>query len=326
MTLLRETSTHRASVIIPNWNGLAYLRPCLDALRRQTYARFETIVVDNASRDQSVAVLRAEYPEVRLLPLTANRGFSGGCNAGIRAARGEILVLLNNDTEVAPNWLGALVDALDRHPEAGSAASRIMLYDRRDHLHSAGDLYRRDGTADSHGVWQPYGPPYDRETYVFGGCGGATAYRRDMLDQIGLLEEAFFMYCEDVDLNWRAQLAGWKCIYVPDAVLYHHLSATGGGKLASYFVGRNSLWVLARDYPWPLMKEHLGDLLAAQLRVARQALRAWRGAAARARLRGQLLGLVTWPRWLAARRRIQRSRRVPLEDIAAILDPPAPLV
>ena len=108
---------------------------------------------------------------------------------------------------------------------------------------------RRDGTADSRGVWQPYGPPYDAETPVFGPCGGAAAYRRAMLDQVGLFEERFFMYCEDIDLNWRAQLAGWSSVYAPRAVVYHHLSATGGGTLSSYYVGRNTLWVMARCLP-----------------------------------------------------------------------------
>ncbi|MBN1401265.1 MAG: glycosyltransferase family 2 protein, partial [Anaerolineae bacterium] len=230
-------SSPRASVIIPNWNGLALLRPCLDSLRKQSLDSFEVIVVDNASSDGSAAALGAEYPEVRTLCLDRNLGYSGGCNAGMRVARGEILVLLNNDIEADREWLQELMAALDRHPECGSAASRLMVYADRDVIHSAGDLYRRDGTPDSRGVWTRYGPPYDQECYVFGACGGAVAYRRAMLDEIGDLEERFFMYCEDVDLNWRAQLAGWRCVYAPRAVVYHHLSATGGGALSSYYVG-----------------------------------------------------------------------------------------
>ncbi len=309
----------RASVIIPNWNGLALLRPCLDSLRRQTMQDFEVIVVDNASSDGSVAALAREYPEVRVLALPTNGGYTAGCNAGARLARGQVLILLNNDTEADPEWLAELLAALDRHPEAGSAASRLMIYDRRDTLHSAGDLYGRNGLPDSRGVWQTYGPPYDQETYVFGPCGGAAAYRRATWEELGGLEEAFFMYCEDVDLAWRAQLAGWKCIYAPKAVVYHRLSATGGGKLASYYVGRNTVWVIARNYPTALLKRHWRCILAAQAHIAWQALRAWRGAAARARLRGQLVGLLTWPRWLRARRAIQRRRRVDLGELEQIL-------
>lgn len=307
----------RASVIIPNWNGLRLLRPCLDALRRQTVPDAEVIVVDNASTDGSVEALRREYSEVRVIALATNGGYTAGCNVGLREAHGEVLVLLNNDTEAAPDWLEALLAGLERHPEAGMAASRIMLYDRRETLHSAGDLYRTNGLPDSRGVWQEYGPPFDVETYVFGACGGAMACRRAMLEDVGGFEQAFFMYCEDVDLNWRAQLAGWKCIYLPQAVVYHRLSATGGGALASYYVGRNTLWVIARNYPTELLRRHWREVLAAQARIAADALRSWRGTAARHRLWGQIVGLATCPRWLRYRR--QLARRVDMQYIESIL-------
>ena len=315
---MTDAGAPRASVIIPNWNGLRYLRPCLDALAEQTYPDREVLVVDNGSQDASVETMAREYPWVRVLALPENLGYAGGCNAGIQTARGDILVLLNNDTVPEPGWLAALVTALDEHPDAGSAASRIMLYDRRDTLHSAGDLYRANGIPDSRGVWQPYGPPYDRAAYVFGGCGGAVAIRRDVIEQVGAFDRRFFMYCEDVDLNWRAQLAGWRCIYTPDAVVYHHLSATGGGPLASYYVGRNTLWVLARNYPGALFRRNWRQVLGAQWAVARDALRNWRGLAARARLRGQLAGIVALPRWLWARKRAPQPA-ASLDYIASIL-------
>ncbi|MBC7235668.1 MAG: glycosyltransferase family 2 protein [Chloroflexi bacterium] len=310
----------RASVIIPNWNGLHLLRPCLDALARQTWRDFEVIVVDNASSDGSAEAVRREYPQVRILAEARNHGYAAGCNLGVAMARGSVLVLLNNDTVPEPDWLGELIAALDRHPEAGSAASRIVIHDRPSILHSAGDLYGRNGIPESRGVWQVYAPPYDQECPVFGGCGAAVAYRREVIQALGGFEPAFFMYCEDVDLAWRAQLAGWTCVYAPRAVVRHHLSATGGGTLASYYVGRNTIWVIARNYPWTLLKRHWPAVLGAQWRIAREALRAWRGAAARARLKGQLVGLLTWPRWLAARRAIQRTRRVGDEYLESILD------
>ena len=145
-------------------------------------------------------------------------------------------------------------------------------------------------------------------------------YRRAMLEQVGLFEETFFMYCEDVDLNWRAQLAGWKCIYVPDAIIYHHLSATGGGPLSSYYVGRNTLWVLVRNYPSDLWRRHWRAIVGSQWRIARDALRAWRGAAARARLRGQVAGLASALRWRRTRRAIQAGRRVSSAYLESILD------
>ena len=319
MAPLSAVSQPRASVIIPNWNGLRYLRPCLVSLQAQTCPSFEVLVVDNASSDGSVEAVQREFAGVRTLALAYNGGYSGGCNAGVRQARGEIVVFLNNDIEAEPTWLEALIDALDRHPEAGSAASRMMLYDQPTHIHSAGDLYGIDGIPESRGVWQPYGEPYDRECLVFGGCGGALAYRKSVLDEIGLFEEAFFMYCEDVDLNWRAQLAGYRCVYTPDAVVRHHLSATGGGKLASYHVGRNTIWVIARNYPPELQRRNRQRIRGAQWRVAREALRAWRGEAARARLRGQLAGILSAHRWREYRRDLMARRQVSDDYITSVL-------
>ena len=149
----------------------------------------------------------------------------------------------------------------------------------------------------------------------------AVAYRRTMLDQVGAFDESFFMYCEDVDLNWRAQLAGWRAWYTPEAVVYHKLSATGGGPLASYYTGRNTLWVLAKNYPAALMKKYRPLIVRAQWAIARDALRAWRGTAARARLRGQLAGLRSWPRLRAARRAIPSTRTVSDEYIESLLAP-----
>jgi len=315
----RSTTFPLLSVIIPNWNGARHLPACLDSLRRQTYPLVEVIVVDNASTDESVTLIQRDYPEVVLVSLDQNLGFAGGVNRGIEAARGEIVAALNNDTEVSPGWAEALVTALRRHPEAGMAASKILLFDRRDTLHSAGDACGVDGIPLNRGVWQKDQGQFDAEEYIWGGCGGAVAYRRAMLDDIGLLDEDLFMYCEDVDLNWRAQLAGYRCVFVPEAVVYHHLSATGGGPLASFYTGRNTVWVLVKNYPTELLRRHWRAVLRAQLKIAWEALKAWRGAAARARLRGQLAALLGLPRWLRKRRRIQAARRVPLQVIEQLL-------
>jgi GT2 family glycosyltransferase len=289
---------------------MAHLPVCLATLRVQTYRPFETILVDNGSSDGSIEFVHREFPEVRVVPLERNAVFAGAVNEGIRAARGELIVLLNNDTEAEPDWLSELVSALCSDPQAGMAASKMRLFDRRDVLHSAGDGYRRDGTPVNRGVWEPDRGQFDSERYVFAPCGGAGAYRRAMLDEIGLLDEDLVAYCEDVDLGWRAQLAGWRCVYAPRAIVYHKLSATGGGKLSSYYVGRNILWVLAKNYPTGLLKRYWPQIVAAQCRVALAALRAGRGEAARARLRGQLAGLLGLRRMLAKRRAIQAKRRV----------------
>lgn len=312
----------RVSVIIPNWNGVRYLAPCLASLRSQRFRDFEVIVVDNASTDDSVEMVQRDYPEVRLVRLATNKGLTGGVNAGIAEARGDIIVLLNNDTEADENWLAELVGALDAHPEASMAASKMRLFDRRQVIHSAGDYYRTDGIPGNRGVWEEDTGQYDNSDQVFGPCGGAAAYRRSLLDQIGLFDEDLFMYCEDVDMAWRARLAGHRCVFAPQAVVYHHLSATGGGKLASFYTGRNTIYVIVKNYPGDLFRKHWCDIIRAQWNIVREALAAWRGEAARARLRGVLAGLWRIPLALRKRRQVQPLRTAPPHDLEQVLVSP----
>jgi GT2 family glycosyltransferase len=308
-----------ATVVIPNWNGASLLPTCLDALRRQSIRDFETVLADNASGDDSLPLVRERYPEVSVVALARNFGFAGAVNAGIQAARAPVVVPLNSDTEVAPGWLEALLSALESDPQTGMVASRIMLFDRRDVFHSAGDEYGQDGIPRNRGVWETDHGQYDRREYVFGPCGCAPAYRRALLADTGLFDERFFAYLEDVDLAWRAQLLGYRCLYEPEALVYHKLSATGGGRTASYYTGRNTLAVLAKDLPTPILRRHWRAMLVAQLRVAADALRAWRGEAARARLRGQLAGLSFALRLLPERRQLQRRRQVSVEYLESLL-------
>lgn len=308
----------RASIIIPNWNGLTHLPVCLDSLRAQTCRDFETIVVDNASSDGSPAYLTEHHPEVRLLALPENRGFTGACNAGIAASHGEIVILLNNDTETDPHWLAEVLAAFDRYPQAGAVASKMLLFDRRDTLHTAGDLFTRCGLAQNRGVWQPDTDQYP-EGFVFSACGGSAAYRRAMLNDVGLLDDAFFFSHEDVDLAWRAHLRGWPTIYTPRAVVYHKLSASGGGVTASFYDGRNRLWLLAKSVPDCLWRRYWPRFIRAQLTITRQALQHWRGAASRATLRGQLVGLLTLPRMLARRRAVQATRTASTDYLESVL-------
>jgi GT2 family glycosyltransferase len=311
----------RFSIIIPHLNGLEHLETCLGSLRRQTVAGFEVLLVDNGSTDGSQAYVREQFPDVRLLELGRNHGFTGACNAGYAAAAGDIIVLLNNDTEVVPDWLESIGAAFAADPQVGAVASRMMLFDRRDHFHSAGDYVGLDGIPGNRGVWQKDRGQYDRPERVFSACGGAAAYRRTMLEEIGFLDDDFFFSCEDVDLSWRANLAGWRVWYAPRAVVYHKLKATGGGTTSSYYDGRNFLYLLWKNYPSSLLRRTWRRVLGGQLRITREALRAWRGAAARARLRGQLAGLLGLPRMWAKRRHIMAARRLTDEELTALLRP-----
>jgi GT2 family glycosyltransferase len=310
------------SIVIPHLNGRHHLPDCLSALRRQTYRDFETILVDNGSTDGTQEFVREQYPEVQLISLGRNRGFTGACNAGQAAAKGDIVVLLNNDTEADARWLEEIVGAFFRNPDAGAVASKMLLFDERDVFHTAGDYYRVDGVPGNRGFGRKDAGQYDREEQVFSACGGAAAYRQDMIRAIGFLDDAFFFSCEDVDLAWRANLAGWRVLYVPSAVVYHKLKASGGGgAMSSFYDGRNFLYVIWKNYPTSLLRRNWRAIVRAQWRISRQALAAWRGAAARARLRGQLAGLLGLPAMQTKRRAIQAKRRLDDDSLTALLTP-----
>ncbi|MBP6015944.1 MAG: glycosyltransferase family 2 protein [Candidatus Promineofilum sp.] len=312
----------RVSVIIPHWNGRQHLDDCLTSLRNQTFTDHEVILVDNGSSDGSQTYVRSTFPEVRLLELGENRGFTGACNAGYAVAQGRIICLLNNDTEADTRWLEVLVDTFARHPRVGIVATKMLLFDQRDRFHTAGDYYRVNGLPGNRGVWQTDYGQYNVEEPVFSACGGAAAYRRTMLEEIGFLDDAFFFSCEDIDLAWRAHLAGWKVRYAPQAVVYHKLKASGGsGVIGSYHDGRNFLYVIWKNYPSSLLRRYAADILRAQLHISGEALRAWRGPAARATLRGQLAGLWGLFKMLPARRRIQAARVIDDPTLAARLTP-----
>lgn len=309
----------RVSVLIPNWNGLRFLPACLASLQAQTYKSFEVLVLDNGSTDGSPEYLQTEHPWVRLLPLGQNLGFARAMNRGLEATQSEIVVFLNNDTRAEPQWLAELVAGLDSHPEAGMATSKMLLADRPHILHSTGDTYSLAGTPGNRGVWEEDRGQYDDRPWVFGLQGGAGAIRRRVLEEIGGFEERLGSYCEDVELSFRAQLAGYPCRYVPRARIYHHLMATGGGPLASFFVGRNVIWVAAKLFPLALLAKHGPRILAAQLGIGAEALRAWRGAGARARLRGQLAGCLGLPLVLLWRLRRPALRRLSTAEVEKLL-------
>lgn len=308
------------SVIVPTFNGAHLLEACLRSLEAQSYPSVEVILADGASRDGTPELVGARFPGVRVVQLPRNRGFTGNVNAGIRASRGEIICLLNNDAQADPDWVAASVEAMQGHAECGAVATKVLYADGRT-INSAGDEFGLDGTARQRGNGEPDGPAWNVPGPVFGGTGGAVAYRRAMLADVGLLDEAFFMYLEDVDLALRAQLRGWGCWYAPSARVRHEGSATGGGPLASYYNGRNAIRLIAKDLPAELIRRMLPAIARAQTRRATDALRAWRGSAARATVRGQIAGLAGLPLHIAARAEVQRRRSIPAEVLYALLSP-----
>lgn len=314
---LQEVDAPFATVVVPNYNGARLLPVVLGALRGQSFGDFEVIVVDDASTDDSVAVIERDFRDVRLIANRRNGGFVQACNTGAAAARGKIIVLLNSDTEPEPDWLKELVSAIVANPQAAIVTSKILLFDRRDTLHTTGDLLGVDGIPRNRGVWQVDRGQFDDWREVFSGCGGATAYRRDVWQALGGFDESFWMYLEDADFGFRAQLAGYAAVFAPQARVYHHLSASGGDVLASYYVGRNTIWMIAKNMPRSLLRRNALAIVLGQLAVTVDALRAIRGEAARARLRGQIAGVLGLRAQLAKRRAIQPRRQIEDTDLLA---------
>jgi GT2 family glycosyltransferase len=238
-------------VIIVNWNGKHFLEVCLTALRRQTFRDFEAIFVDNGSVDGSVEYVRANFPEVNLVTLADNRGFCGGNIAGYEQARGQVIVLLNNDTEADEHWLEEIHKASQDSPGAGSFASKMLFFDDRKRIDNCGFGLTKVGTPADLGREELDGPAWSEPRKVFGACGGAAAYRRSMLEDIGFLDPQFFMIFEDLDLSFRGQLQGYECLFLPRAIVYHRLGATRKKNPAHnvFFSQRNIDLVYLKNMP-----------------------------------------------------------------------------
>ena len=254
------------SVIVLNYNGKGFLDGCLSSLASQTYSDFEVIVVDNGSRDGSPEYIEENYPWVRLAKNDENLGFAGGTNVGIRAAKGEFVITLNNDSRADSRFIEELIKPM-ADPEVGVCAAKMLFPDGR--INSAGICISRSGAAWDRGMFEPDRGQYEFVEEVFGACAGAALYRREMLDEIGLFDEDFFLYLEDVDLAFRARLAGWKCLYVPGARVIHHHGGTAGvgSDLAVYYGNRNIVWYPIKDFPFRLLITSLPFIVARNLAV-----------------------------------------------------------
>ncbi|GAB4344556.1 MAG: glycosyltransferase family 2 protein [Candidatus Abyssubacteria bacterium] len=314
---MKSLSGERVSVIIPNYNGRAYLNDCLGSLLQQTYEGAELIVVDNGSSDGSIEFVAREYSKVRLVALESNRGYSAAVNAGFRAASGDLLVVLNNDTRAEPEFIGELCGAL-REEHAASMAAPKMLFSRApDTINSAGLGYSIRGTNHDLGFGLKDGPDFQERRWIFGPCGGAGAYRRSLFEDIGGFDEDFFMYYEDVDYSFRAQLAGHKCVFVPGARIYHAEGGSGASlpEPRNYYFARNSLVVILKDFPARLMVKHAPAILWEVARRAGSPLLRGDSSA----VRGYVAAVGLMGAILRKRRWVQRQRRVPDRYIEEIL-------
>ena len=241
----------KTTIIIPNYNGLSFMEPCFEALEAQTMKDFKILVVDNGSTDGSVEWLKEQ--EIPSIFLPENTGFSGAVNVGIRAADTPYVILLNNDTKVAPHYVEALERAMDRSEKIFSVSSKmIQLYDHSK-MDDAGDMYTLLGWAFQRGVGRP-STGYNRSCSVFSACAGAAIYRREVFETIGYFDEMHFAYLEDIDVGYRAKIYGYKNVYCPSAMVYHVGSGTSGSRYNSFKVrlaARNNIYLNYKNMPWP---------------------------------------------------------------------------
>lgn len=312
-------SKFNTAVVIPNWNGLSTLGSTLDSLKDQSL-KAACIVVDNGSIDGSVEFISKNYPDVEIIKNNRNLGFAGGVNQGIKAAiksGNKYVALLNNDAVADKDWLKNLVETLEKQKDAAVATSKI-LSDDKEHLDSTGDYYTNWGLVYPRGRGEKDHGQYDSDKSVFGASGGASLYRIEAFKQVGLFDEDFFAYYEDVDISFRFQLAGWKVAYVPSALAYHQIGATSSKikGFTTYQTLKNLPQLLIKNVPsrylwsvgWRFTLAYLAFFLSALSRGQFWPV-----------LKGILAALWFTPKKLIQRFFIQNNRRVSSQYIWQVI-------
>jgi GT2 family glycosyltransferase len=304
----------KVSVVIPNHNGATWLPRCLDGLARQEYRDFEVILVDDGSTDESVALVRDRFPNVRPVVLDNNTGFASAVNRGIATARGTYVVLLNNDTVAEPGWLAALAGLADTSPaDVVAIASKMLRMEDPERIDDAGDTLSWMGDARKLGHEQPAAVFMERRE-VFSVCAGAALYRRSFLKEIGGFDERFFAYLEDVDLGLRGRLLGYRYLFEPAARVLHQGQGTGLSRsLYVRLITRNRMLLFLKNVPLSLLVKRLPQILRGQVHFFLAYRKPWQSLAGYA----SLLGCV--PHIWRERARMRSSRRIPAHQLDAML-------
>lgn len=257
----------KITIVIPNYNGKHFMEPCLASLSRQTYKDFEILVVDNASTDRSIEYLKENYPDVKIIALDQNYGFSKAVNSGIRHSSAPYVILLNNDTTVDPHFVDEMRKAIEQSPRIFSVSSKMIQMYHPELIDSAGDLYTLPGWGVCRGVGRPVSN-YSEADEIFSACAGASIYRRRVFQKIGYFDENHFAYLEDIDIGYRAKIYGYKNMYCPAALVRHVGSGTSGSKYNAFKVklsARNNIYVNYKNMPLPFLALNFIPLLLGYL-------------------------------------------------------------
>ena len=246
----------KVTIIIPNYNGKHFMEPCLASLNEQTCRDFKILIVDNASTDGSLEYMEQTYPDIEVLALDSNYGFSRAVNEGIRHADTPYVILLNNDTTVDSRYVEEMIRAIEVSDRIFSVSSKMIQMYHPDLIDSAGDLYTLMGWGVCRGAGRPVSN-YTEDDTVFTACAGAAIYRRSVFDEIGFFDESHFAYLEDIDVGYRAKLYGYDNVFCPEAVVYHVGSGTSGSKYNSFKVklaARNNVYLNYKNMrAWQLL-------------------------------------------------------------------------
>ena len=243
----------KITVVIPNYNGIKFLQDCLQALINQESGtpEYRILVVDNGSQDGSVELLKEHYPQVEVEALSENTGFCHAVNVGILKSDTPYVILLNNDTKVAPGFVSGLFRAIERDPKIFSVSAKMLMWDNPDLIDDAGDRYCALGWAYARGKGKS-GKYFEQRKEVFSACGGSAIYRREILEQIGLFDEVHFAYLEDLDIGWRARIHGFHNYYEPSAEVIHYGSASTGSRYnakKTLLAAANNVYVAGKNMP-----------------------------------------------------------------------------
>ena len=311
------------SVVIPNYNGESHLKECLESLYRQSYKDFKIYLVDNNSSDNSVAFTKRNFPDVEVLSLDSNTGFAKAVNTGIKNSldneKIEYIVLLNNDIKCDINFLNELLSGF-KTKNTGSVTCKMLNYYNRDIIDDAGDFIKKKGSPYARGHSEKDIGQYDTEEFIWGACAGAAVYKREVFDKVGFFDEDFFAYYEDVDFNFRMQLAGYKCYYNPKAVCFHKRGETFKDKtgLETMLCEKNLVALRIKNYPINILLKWIPYFLVVRIRRYYGFIRNYSYKVFWSAVKGYLKGLTEIPKSLAKRRKIQRQMKVTPEYIESI--------
>lgn len=308
----------KVTVIIVNWNNRILLSECLQGLKTQSYSHFSILVVDNGSKDDSVEFLLKYHPDIHLIALTKNEGFAIANNIAVQSIDTVFFALLNNDAVPHPDWLKNLVSVMEACPESGFVASKMLFHHDPNLIDRTGDAYTLAGTGWLRGRGKKSSCIQNKE-WVFGACAGAALYRSDMFRKLGGFDEDFFLLYEDVDLSFRAQLQGYRCVFEPKAIVYHRSSASIGhdSQTSIYYSHRNLEWTYLKNMPANLLAI---TFLPHLLYVVCSALYFVLSGHGRIFFKAKMDACLGLKKMLQKRRRVQSQKKVPDAYIYSLLE------